>query len=99
MASGLSEELTPLQSPTRPSTLRTCGPGGSMRRPLACSSRCRCFPETKDVFDFAKVHDGPLVYCTVWDITKQLLLLVPQDEIHMGRLQHTDRDGTSGILL
>jgi hypothetical protein len=56
-------------------------------------------PETKDVFDFAKVHDGTLAYCTVWDITKQLLLLVPQDEIHIERLQHMDRDGTSGILL
>ena len=59
----------------------------------------QALPETKNVFDFAKVHDGTLAYCTVWDITKQLLLLAPQDESHIERLQHTDRDGTSGILL
>ena len=56
-------------------------------------------PDTKDVFDFAKVHDGTLAYCTVRHIGKQLLLLAPQDEIRIERLQHTDRDGTSGMSL
>jgi hypothetical protein len=56
-------------------------------------------PETMNVFYLPKVHDGTLAYCTIWHIAKQLLLLVPQDEIHIERLQNTGRDGTSGMSL
>ena len=41
------------------------------------------FLETKNVFDFAKVREGTLAYCTVWHIAKQLLLMVTQDETAM----------------
>eukprot|EP00974_Lingulodinium_polyedra_P069888 6762997-Lingulodinium_polyedra.AAC.1 len=59
----------------------------------------QALPETENVFDFSKAGDGTLAYCTVWHLSKHLLMLVPGDEICIGRMKHQDRDDNRGILL